>query len=53
MDADDVVFSINRLLIMGLGPSWMYAELLNSTDADGDGIVDSITKIDQYTVQFE
>ena len=29
MDADDVVFSINRLLIMGLGPSWMYAELLD------------------------
>ena len=53
MDADDVVFSINRLLIMGLGPSWMYAELLDDTDEDGDGIVDSITKIDQYTVQFQ
>ncbi len=53
MDADDVVFSINRLLVMGLGPSWMYAELLDDTDEDGDGIVDSITKIDQYTVQFQ
>ncbi len=53
MDADDVVFSINRLLIMGLGPSWMYAELLDDADEDGNGIVDSITKIDQYTVQFQ
>ena len=35
MDADDVVFSINRLLVMGLGPSWMYAELLDDTDEDG------------------
>ena len=53
MDADDVVFSINRLLVMGLGPSWMYAELLDDTDEDGDGIVDSITKIDQYTFQIQ
>ena len=53
MDADDVVFSINRLLVMGLGPSWMYAELLDDTDEDGDGIVDSITKINQNTVQFQ
>ena len=52
LTAEDVVFSINRLLIMGLGPSWMYAELLDDTDADGDGIVDSIVLIDQYTVQF-
>ena len=53
MDADDVVFSINRLLIMDSGPAWMYSELLDRTDADGDGIVDSITKVDQFTVQFE
>ena len=53
MTAEDVVFSINRLLIMGLGPSWMYAELLDDTDEDGDGVVDSIVQIDQYTVQFE
>ena len=53
MNADDVVFSINRLLIMGLGPSWMYAELLDTADEDEDGFVDSITKIDQYTVQFQ
>ena len=54
MDADDVVFSINRLITMDLaaGPSWMYTELLDKTDADGDGIADSIVKIDQYTVQF-
>jgi peptide/nickel transport system substrate-binding protein len=52
LTAEDVVFSINRLLIMGLGPSWMYAELLDDTDEDGDGIVDSIVQIDQYTVQF-
>ena len=32
---------------MGLGPSWMYAELLDDTDEDGDGIVDSIVQIDQ------
>ena len=30
----------------------MYTELLDKTDADGDGIADSIVKIDQYTVQF-
>ena len=36
LTAEDVVFSINRLLIMGLGPSWMYAELLDDTDEDGD-----------------
>ena len=53
MDADDVVFSINRLLIIDSGPAWMYSELLDRTDADGDGIVDSITKVDQFTVQFE
>ena len=53
MDADDVVFSINRLLIMDNGPAWMYNEILDRTDADGDGIVDSITKVDQYTVRFE
>ena len=53
LTAEDVVFSINRLLIMGLGPSWMYAELLDDTDEDGDGTVDSIVQIDQYTVQFE
>ena len=52
LTAEDVVFSINRLLIMGLGPSWMYAELLDDTDEDGDGVVDSIVQIDQYTVQF-
>jgi peptide/nickel transport system substrate-binding protein len=54
MDADDVVFSINRLLKMDIasGPAWMYAELLSQTDSDYDGIVDSITKVDQYTVQF-
>ena len=53
MDADDVVFSINRLLIIDSGPAWMYNEHLDSTDADGDGIVDSITKVDQFTVQFQ
>ncbi len=52
MTAEDVVFSINRLLIMGLGPSWMYSELLDDTDEDGDGIVDSIVQIDLSTVQF-
>ena len=35
MTAEDVVFSINRLLVMGLGPSWMYAELLDDADEDG------------------
>ena len=53
MTAEDVVFSINRLLVMGLGPSWMYSELLDTADENGDGIVDSITQIDQYTVQFQ
>ena len=53
MTAEDVVFSINRLLVMGLGPSWMYSELLGTADENGDGIVDSITQIDQYTVQFQ
>jgi peptide/nickel transport system substrate-binding protein len=55
MDADDVVFSINRLLIIDhpSGPAWMYTEILDKTDADGDGIADSIVKIDQYTVQFQ
>jgi len=54
MDADDVVFSINRLITMDLaaGPAWMYTELLDKTDENGDGIADSIVKIDQYTVQF-
>ena len=54
MDADDVVFSINRLISMDLaaGPAWMYTELLDKTDENGDGIADSIVKIDQYTVQF-
>tara|TARA_B100002052_G_scaffold107981_1_gene99482 strand:- start:598 stop:2973 length:2376 start_codon:yes stop_codon:yes gene_type:complete len=52
LTAEDVVFSINRLIIMGLGPSWMYTELLNNTDEDGDGIADSIVQIDQSTVQF-
>ena len=37
---------------MGLGPSWMYSEL-DTADENGDGIVDSITQIDQYTVQFQ
>ncbi len=55
MDADDVVFSLNRLLIIDhpSGPAWMYTEILDKTDADGDGIADSIIKIDQYTVQFQ
>ena len=53
MTAEDVVFSINRLLVMGLGPSWMYSELLDTADDNGDGIVDSITQIDQFTVQFQ
>ena len=54
LDASDVVFSLNRLIIMDLaaGPSWMYTELLDKTDEDGDGIADSIIQIDQYTVQF-
>ena len=54
LTADDVVFSINRMIIMDLaaGPSWMYTEVLNNTDEDGDGIADSIIKINQYTVQF-
>ena len=54
LTADDVVFSINRMIIMDLaaGPSWMYTEVLNNTDEDGDGIADSIVKINQYTVQF-
>jgi len=55
MDADDVVFSINRMLIIDHpeGPAWMYTEILDKTDADGDGIADSIIKIDQFTVQFQ
>ena len=55
MDADDVVFSINRLIIMDLegGPAWMYTELLDQTDEDGDGVADSIIQIDQHTVQFQ
>ena len=54
MDADDVVFSINRLITMDLaaGPAWMYTELLDKTDENGDGVADSIIKINQYTVQF-
>ena len=54
LTADDVVFSINRMIIMDLaaGPSWMYTEVLDNTDEDGDGIADSIVQIDQYTVQF-
>ena len=54
MDASDVVFSLNRLIVMDLaaGPAWMYTELLDKTDEDGDGIADSIVQIDQYTVQF-
>ena len=54
MDADDVVFSISRLITMDLaaGPAWMYTELLDKTDENGDGIADSVVKIDQYTVQF-
>ena len=54
MDASDVVFSLNRLIVMDLaaGPAWMYTELLDKTDDDGDGIADSIVQIDQYTVQF-
>ena len=55
LDAEDVVFSVNRLITMDLaaGPSWMYTELLDKTDADGDGVADSIIQIDQYTVQFQ
>ena len=55
MDADDVVFSLNRMLIIDhpSGPAWMYTEILDKTDEDGDGIADSIVKIDQYTVQFQ
>ena len=54
MDASDVVFSLSRLIIMDLpgSPAWMYTELLDKTDEDGDGIADSIVQIDQYTVQF-
>ena len=54
LDADDVVFSINRLITMDLpaGPAWMYTEILDKTDDDGDGIADSIIKIDQMTVTF-
>ena len=54
LTAEDVVFSINRLITMDLpaGPSWMYTELLDKTDADGDGIADSVKQIDQHTVQF-
>ncbi len=54
LTAEDVVFSINRMIIMDLaaGPSWMYTEVLDNTDEDGDGIADSIVQIDQYTVQF-
>jgi PKD repeat protein len=39
MDASDVVFSLNRLIVMDLaaGPAWMYTELLDKTDDDGDG----------------
>ncbi len=45
LTADDVVFSIKRLVVMNLadGPAWMYAEILNES---------GIQKIDQYTVQF-
>ena len=55
LDAEDVVFSLNRLITMDLaaGPSWMYTELIDKTDADGDGVADSIIQIDQYTVQFQ
>ena len=54
LDADDVVFSINRLITMDLpaGPAWMYTEILDKTDDDGDGIADSIIKINQMTVTF-
>jgi len=54
LTAEDVVFSLNRMIIMDLaaGPSWMYTEVLDNTDEDGDGIADSIVQIDQYTVQF-
>ena len=54
LDADDVVFSLNRLITMdlGAGPAWMYTEILDKTDHDGDGIADSIVKIDQMTVMF-
>ena len=45
LTADDVVFSIKRLVVMNLadGPAWMYTEILNES---------GIQKIDQYTVQF-
>lgn len=45
LSADDVVFSIRRLVVMNLadGPAWMYTEILNES---------GIQKIDQYTVQF-
>ena len=54
LTGEDVVFSLNRMIIMDLaaGPSWMYTEVLDNTDEDGDGIADSIVQIDQYTVQF-
>jgi len=54
MDASDVVFSLNRLIVMDYAgsPAWMYTELLDKTDEDGDGIADSIVQIDEYTVQF-
>ncbi len=43
LTADDVVFSIKRLVVMNLadGPAWMYTEILNES---------GIQKIDQYTI---
>lgn len=54
MTADDVVFSISRILIMDLGdgPAWMYWEMFGNEDANNDSVVDSITKVDDYTVKF-
>ena len=54
MTADDVVFSLSRILIMDLGdgPAWMYWEIFGNEDANNDSVVDSITKIDDYTVKF-
>ncbi len=45
LTANDVVFSIQRLVVMNLadGPAWMYTEILNES---------GIQMIDQYTVQF-